>query len=286
MYHQGRHVETLGSSRPHRGAARQHAGRHGQLPGSEALRGTSWPCAACTPTSRGGQRLALAEQALQRLPVACVHAHVTAQALLAGTGGRPPAIWPARATASMSGPGARVGPIDACQAPLVATLCLIDWMAADLSALQWTARPVLQPGRCPLCQRGERRSRALLPGPCPVSAQRAERWPRRRCCRRSRRSRRRASAIAPKSRSFWRQSIRRSGRPTGRARSSMRSASTFCRESRFCRPCFAPGLPGGSRAAPGPSDEAQDWARSFDPGPVQFVYRFFSAPHLTLAGCG
>jgi hypothetical protein len=29
--------------------------------------------------------------------------------------------------------------------------------------------------------------------------------------------------------------------------------------------------------------EAQDWARSFDPGPVQFVYRFFSAPHLTLA---
>jgi ATP/maltotriose-dependent transcriptional regulator MalT len=30
-------------------------------------------------------------------------------------------------------------------------------------------------------------------------------------------------------------------------------------------------------------DEAREWARNFDPGPVQLVYRFFNAPHLTLA---
>jgi LuxR family maltose regulon positive regulatory protein len=37
------------------------------------------------------------------------------------------------------------------------------------------------------------------------------------------------------------------------------------------------------RCARGRIDEARDWARNFDPGPLQFVYRFFNAPHLTLA---
>jgi hypothetical protein len=44
-----------------------------------------------------------------------------------------------------------------------------------------------------------------------------------------------------------------------------------------------PGLPGRSGASPGAVDQAREWARNFDPGPFQLVYRFFNAPHLTLA---
>jgi hypothetical protein len=96
------------------------------LPGSEALRGHLLALRSLHAYLEGqaGSAVALAEQALQRLPVACVHAHVTAQALLAG--GRQAAGDLAGARDGIRQALAHAaGPIDACQAPLVAT-CVSD----------------------------------------------------------------------------------------------------------------------------------------------------------------
>lgn len=282
MYHQGRHVEI--AAVVDRGEAlidSAAAGEH--FPGGEVLRGHLFALRSLQAYLEGqaGIVVALAEQALQRLPATCVHARVTAQALLAG--GRQAAGDLAGARDGIRQALAHAaGPIDACQAPLVATLCVIDWMAADLSALQWTADQyynlsdarfaseenaalgryflgLVQYHRNELSLAEATLLPALAPEHAPRLGYRTEI-------------------------SFLLAAVYQALGQADRAREIVDAVCARLAQKRD--------LPGLFRARACQADlalrqgrlgDAQEWARSFDPGPVQFVYRFFSAPHLTLA---
>ncbi len=284
MHHQGRHVETPAV-----------------LDRIEALLGTD-PSPALVDSSDlaglSGSVLALrsvqayldrqpaaaaacAARALQQLPADCPHARVLAHSVTA-------------ASRQMSGDltGAReylrsvivdaTGPVATCQAPLAAALCFIEWMAADLSALLWTANQAfnlsdmnfggagnLALGRyfvgIAYYQRNElaKAEAALLPASAPDCAPllgyRSE------------------ISIA----------LAAVYQALGQADRARGIVDELCRHLEHIED-----LPALFRARAYEADlalrqgrvaDAGKWARSFDPGPVQFAYRFFNAPHLTLA---
>lgn len=282
MYHQGRHVEI--SAVVDRIEALIDSTVAGiQLPGSEALRGHLLALRSLHAYLEGqaGSAVALAEQALQRLPVACVHAHVTAQALLAG--GRQAAGDLAGARDGIRQALAHAaGPIDACQAPLVATLCLIDWMAADLSALQWTADQYYNLGDARFASEANAALGRYFLGL--VQYQRNEL---------SLAEATLLPALAPEQAprlgyrtemSFLLAAVYQALGQADRARAIVDAVCERLAEKADLPALFrARACQADLALRQGRLAEAQDWARSFDPGPVQFVYRFFSAPHLTLA---
>ncbi|SBT05000.1 ATP-dependent transcriptional regulator, MalT-like, LuxR family [Candidatus Accumulibacter aalborgensis] len=281
MHHQGRHRETpavldriealLDSHDPAPDTLRSDW-LHGNV---LALRSLQHYLEGCADLA-----LACAEQALQRLATDCVQARVTAQAVLAGArqlsgdlGGARQSIHDALVRAS--------GPIDICQASLVVALCFIDWMAADLSALQWTANlkhPLSDAsfgsqinsalGRYFLglvqYQRNELApaEATLLPA---IAAQQAPQLGYR-------------TEI-----SFALAAVYQALGQAERAREIVDAVCERLVQNKNSPALFrARACQADLALRQGRINDALDWARSFDPGPVQFDYRFFSAPHLTL----
>jgi LuxR family maltose regulon positive regulatory protein len=225
--------------------------------------------------------IAYAERALQRLPADCTQARVTAQVVVAGARQMSGDLVGARQWIDQALARA-AGPIDTSQAPLVATLCFLDWMAADLSALQWTANRhyrltgtdfgsdgSLGLGRyfhaLVQYQRNELTlaEATLLPA---LSQQQAPRLGYRtetsfvlaavyQALGQADRAREMVDAVC--------EHLLRNGDSPALFRAQAWQAELALRQGRV--------------------DEAREWARNFDPGPVQFVYHFFNAPHLTLA---
>ncbi len=230
---------------------------------------------------RADLAIGCAEQALQCLPAACAQARVTAQAVIAGarqmrgdlSGARQ---WIHQALAHA------LGPIDVCQAPLVATLCFIDWMAGDLSALQRVAAQHYKLGEACLGRAGtlalgryfhglvhyQRNELALaeamlLPVLAPQQAPRLG-------CR--------------SEGSFVLAAVYQALGQADRARAIVDGVCAHLLRKGDSPALFrAQACQAELALRQGRIDEARDWARNFDPGPLQFVYRFFNAPHLTLA---
>jgi hypothetical protein len=285
MHHQGRHRESPAV------LDRIEALVAGDAAVLEALHGSVLALRSVHSYLEGRADVAVtqAEQALRCLPVDCLDACVIAQAVVAGArqmsgdlvGARQ---WIHEALARAP------GPIDVCQAPLVASLCFIDWMAADLCRAAvdgQSAYPLLPSNRLRQPRRPWRsgcyfhglvhyQRNELALAEATLAARPG-----------------RAAARAPASRLSkrnliwcWRRSIRRSGRLTGRARSSKRLPAIYG-ETAISPACFVP-RPARpiSHLRQGRIDQAREWARNFDPGPFQLVYRFFNAPHLTWPGCG
>lgn len=281
MHHRGRHRETPAV------LDRTEALLDGHDPASDVLR-PDW-LRGNVLALRGVQRylegradlaLASAEQALQRLASDCVQARVTAQAVLAGArqlsgdlSGARQSIHDALARAS--------GPIDLCQAPLVAALCFIDWMAADLSALQWTASLNHPLGDASFGSQGNSALGHYFLGL--VQYQRNEL---------ARAEATLVPAIAAQHEhqlgyrteiSFVRAAVCQALGQVDRARAIVDAVCGHLLQSGNSPALFrAQACQADLALRQGRINDALDWARSFDPGPVQFDYRFFSAPHLTL----
>ncbi|MCQ1550623.1 MAG: LuxR C-terminal-related transcriptional regulator [Candidatus Accumulibacter phosphatis] len=222
-----------------------------------------------------------AEQALQSLPKEYAQARVLAQAVIAGARQMCGDLVGARQ--SLHAELARAsGPVDVCQAPLLAALCFIDWMAADLSALKWTANqhyplcgdrlpgvgsPVLgryfhglvQYQRNELALAEATLLPALAPGSAPRPGYRTEV-------------------------SFVLSAVYQALGQTDLARELVDTVCEHLRRSGNSPALFrAHACQADLALRQGRTDAAREWARNFDPGPIQFVYRFSNAPHLTLA---
>jgi LuxR family maltose regulon positive regulatory protein len=281
MYHQGRHLETpLVLDRIEALLERDHEILDVQSVAS--LRGSVLALRSLQRYQQGLADLAVAcaEDALRHLPTDCSHARVIAQAVLAGTrqmngdlGGARQWIHEALTRAS--------GPIDICQAPLVAALCFINWMAADLSALQRTANQhyklseerfpnegsqalgryfhgLVQYQRNDLAQAEATLAPALAPQYAPRIGYRTEV-------------------------SFVLAAVYQALGQADRAREIVDTVCGHLLRSGDTPALFrAQAWQADLALRQGRIDEAQAWARNFDPGPLQFVYRFSSAPHLTL----
>ncbi|HRF11104.1 MAG: ATP-dependent transcriptional activator MalT [Candidatus Accumulibacter phosphatis] len=280
MYHQGRHVETPAVLDRIEVLLESAAGG---LPAVSALCGSVSALRSLQYYLEGRADMAIrsAEQALQGLPIDCAQARVLAQAVIAGTRqmrgdlvGARQSLHAALARAS--------GPIDVSQAPLLATLCFIDWMAADLSALQWTANqhyplgedrlrsagsPVLgryfhglvQYQRNELALAEATLLPALAPQPVPRPGYRTEV----------------TFVLAAVYQALGQTSLAREIVDTVCEHLQRNGDSPALFRAQACQADLA--------LRQGRSDAAREWARNFDPGPVQFVYRFSNAPHLTLA---
>ncbi|KFB66568.1 LuxR C-terminal-related transcriptional regulator [Candidatus Accumulibacter vicinus] len=280
MYYQGRHVETPAVL--DRIEVLLESAADG-LPAAAALRGNVLALRSLQRYLEGGADLAIrtAEQAQQCLPMDCAQARVLAQAVIAGSrqmqgdlAGARQSLHAALARAS--------GPINVSQASLLATLCFIDWMAADLSALQWTANQHYPLGEDRLVGAGspvlwryfhglvqyQRNELALaetilLPAlaqqPAPRSGYRTEV-------------------------SFVLAAVYQALGQTDLAREIVDTVCEHLQRSGDSPALFrAQACQANLALRQGRTDAAREWARNFDPGPVQFVYRFCNAPHLTLA---
>ena len=279
MYHQGRHLEIpavldrIEALFEKRAAGPASPAALGQLFALRSLQGYL--------EGRAGFAVACAEQALEQLPADCAQARVTAQAVLAGSRQMSGDLGAARRGIRQALAHA-TGPVDVCQAPLVATLCLIDWMAADLSALQWTADQYYALGEARFATAADSALGRYFHGL--VQYQRNEL----------------ALAEATLLPALAPQHAPRLGYRTeisfvlaavcqalGQAERARELVDGVCahllhsgdRPALFrARACQA-----DLALRQGRLDEALEWARTFDPGPLPFVLRFFNAPHLTLA---
>lgn len=283
MHHQGRHVETPAV-----------------LDRIDALLGKEAPASLVAPSVSAGlaggvsalrsvqaylngqpeAAMVCAERALQQMPPDFQQALVLAQTVIA-------------ASRQMAGDltGAReylrsalleaAGPVAVCQDQLAAALCFIEWMAADLSALQWTANqtfpltdtPSGGSGNVALgryfvgivhYQRNElaKAEAALLPAlaaDCaPLLGYRSEI-------------------------SFALAAVYQALGQADRARGIVDDLCRHLEQNEDLPALFrARAYQADLALRQGRISDAGNWAHSFDPGPVQFAYRFFSAPHLTL----
>ena len=278
MHHQGRHRESPAV------LDRIEALVAGDAAVLEALHGSVLALRSVHSYLEGRADVAVtqAEQALRCLPVDCLDACVIAQAVVAGArqmsgdlvGARQ---WIHEALARAP------GPIDVCQAPLVASLCFIDWMAADLAALQWTASQHSSVAGNHFGSHGTlalgcyfhglvhyQRNELALAEATLLPALAAQQHVPLVGCRseislvlaavyqaqgQADRARQVVEAVC--------QRLRRNGDFSTLFRAQACQADLDLRQGRI--------------------DQAREWARNFDPGPFQLVYRFFNAPHLTLA---
>jgi LuxR family maltose regulon positive regulatory protein len=230
---------------------------------------------------RADLALACAEQALHRLADDSPHARVTAQAVVAGARQMVGDLKGARQWIHDVLTRAS-GSIEVCQAPLVATLCFLDWMAADLAALQWTASQNDKLNDVPFASQGnwalgryflglvqyQRNDLALaeatlLPA---LAVQNAPRLGYR-------------TEI-----SFMLAAVYQALGQADRAREIVDAVCAHLLRTGNSPALFrAQAYQAELALRQGRVDEAREWARNFDPGPVQLVYRFFNVPHLTLA---
>ncbi|HQC80928.1 MAG TPA: LuxR C-terminal-related transcriptional regulator [Accumulibacter sp.] len=282
LYHQGRHIETpavldrietlIARTRDNMEPSSLDA-LHGDL---LALRGLQDYC-----DGRPDLALISAGKALSHLHADRTHASVTAHTVLAGARQMTGDLAGARQTLQQALAHAS-GPIDVCQAPLVATRCFIEWMAADLSALQWTAiqnynlsgaryategnqalgrhfLALVQYQRNELSQAEATLLPALAPEHAPRLGYRTEI-------------------------SFVMAAVSQALGQEKRARQIVDAVCDRLRHNGDLPALFrAQACQADLALRQGRREEALEWARNFDPGPVRFVYRFFSAPHLTLA---
>lgn len=222
-----------------------------------------------------------AGQALECLPADCVDDLVVAQAVVGGA-------------RQMAGDlaGARQwlhdclahapGPVERCQAPLAAALGFIDWMAGDLSALFWRASQHYSgAGGSHLGSAGEvglgayfhglvqyqRNELALAEATLSCAASPVH-----------------APSLGYRTEvSFVLAAVYQAQGQADRAREII---DEICQE--LWRKADSPALFRAQACQAelalrqGRLDQAREWARSFDPGPVHFAYHFSSAPHLTL----
>ncbi|MBL8398175.1 MAG: hypothetical protein JNL84_08540 [Candidatus Accumulibacter sp.] len=282
FYHQGRHLETpailgrIDSLLARDDESVEPMDRRVVRGGLLALRSLQ---AYCDGQAELAQRTA--DEALRHLPDDRTHASVTAYSVLAGArqmaGDLPGAravIDHALATAS--------GPIDVCQAPLVVARCFIDWMAADLSALQWTAIEHYHLGGARFATEGNQAiGRYFL---ALVQYQRNEL---------SQAEATLAPAFAPEGGprlgyrteiSFLMSAICQALGQAERARSIIDAVIEHLLDNGDLPALFrAQAWQAELALRQGRLADALAWARNFDPGPVRFIYRFFNAPHLTLA---
>lgn len=282
MYHQGRHVEIPAVCDRIEWLIENSAGSLSAA-AHEALSGHVFALRSLQAYFEGRAEVtvAFAEQALRLLPAACVHARVTAQALLAGGRQLAGDLEGARRTIQQALVQA-TGPIDACQAPLVATLCLIDWMAADLSALQWTANQYYPPSDSGFGTGGEIALGRYFLGL--VQYQRNELALAEATL---------VPAVAPSNAprlgyrteiSYVLAAVHQALGQADRAREIVDRVCAHLQQNADLPALFrARAFQADLALRQGRLNDALEWARGFDPGPVQYVYRFFSAPHLTLA---
>lgn len=281
LHHQGRHVEI--PTLLERIEALHERSVDADAAASAFLRGGVLALRSLQRYLEGSAELALttAELALQHLPDDCPPARVIAQAVIAGArqmcGDLPGARQSIRDALARA-----PGPIDECQAPLVAALCFIDWMAADLSALQWTANQYCRIGEIASGDAGglalgryfhglvyyQRNELALaeatlLPA---LAAQKAPRLGYRtevsfvlaavyQALGQADRARQIIDSVCAH--------LLRTGDGPALFRAQARQADLALRQGRL--------------------DEAREWARNFDPDPIHFGYRFSNVPQLTLA---
>jgi LuxR family maltose regulon positive regulatory protein len=280
MHHQGRQIETPVVLDRIEALLEGDAGGLDQIIVA-SLRGSVLALRSLQRYREGRADLALAcaEQALHSLADDSPHARVTAQAVVAGTRQMTGDLKGARRWIHDALTRAS-GSIEVCQAPLVATLCFLDWMAADLSALQWTAsqndklNDAQSQGNWALgryflglvqYQRNELAlaEATLLPA---LAVQYAPRLGYR-------------TEI-----SFVLAAVYQALGQADRAREIVDAVCEHLLRTGNSPALFRAGAYQAELALrQGRVDEAQEWARNFDPGPVQLVYRFFNAPHLTLA---
>jgi len=284
MHHQGRHVETpLVLDRIDALLGADDAA--GVVPSAELIGLPGSVTALRSVQSyldgQAGKAIDYAERALAQLPTDCRHARVLAQSVLAA-GRQMSGDLPAAREFLRSALINASGPVAVCQAPLAAALCFIEWMAADLSALQWTAGQAFDLNdsgagcagnralggyfvgiahyqRNELAQAEAALLPALEPAYAPLLGYRSE------------------ISIA----------LAAVYQALGQAERARGIVDELCRHlernedlpalfrARACQADLA--------LRQGRTADAANWARSFDPGPVQFAYRFFNAPHLTLA---
>ncbi len=230
---------------------------------------------------RAASAVTHAEGALHRLPLACAHARVMAQALRAA--GR-------QSCGDLRGARESIhqalvhttGPIDVGHAPLVATLCLIDWMAADLSALHWSVNQFFNLAATGSSEEGNGALGRYFLGL--VHYQRNEL-----ALAETELSQAVAADRAPRlgyrtEMSFALSSVYQALGQADRAREIADHVVAHLAQTGNLPALFrARACQADLALRQGRLGDALEWARSFDPGPVQFVYRFFSAPHLTLA---
>jgi len=282
MYHEGRHLEIRAVLDRVEALAAADAG---PLPSAEgdvvfghlhALRSLQ-----AYLEGRGDDAIAGAQEALRRLPVDCAHARILAQSLLA-TGRQSCGELSAAREGIHQALVHATGSFDIGQDPLVATLCLIDWMAADLSALQWNVNQFYNLddtgsyhagsaalGRYFLGLAQYQRNEVALSEATLLPALTADAAPR----------------LGYRTEiSFLLAAVYQALGQADRARDIVDGVVAHLAQNG--------NLPALFRARACQADlalrqdrlgDALEWARSFDPGPVQFAYRFFSAPHLTLA---
>ncbi|HRF73315.1 MAG TPA: LuxR C-terminal-related transcriptional regulator [Accumulibacter sp.] len=281
MHHQGRHIETpavldriealLGTDPPRPEAQRL-----------EDLRGGILSLRSVQDYLHGRAELAgaAAEQALQQLSEEATHARVNALTVLALSRQMNGQLEAARQGIQQALTRA-AGPIDRCQAPLVATLCFIDWVAADLSALQWTARQNYQQGDGSADCAGNSALGSYFLGL--VQYQRNELLPAEATLAPAL-----AAGAAPPLgyRTEISFALAAVYQALGQADRACAIVDTVCEHlsRNGDSPALFRALAFRAEIAlrQGRVSEAMEWARNFDPGPVRFVYRFFSAPHLTL----
>ncbi|HRD90782.1 MAG TPA: LuxR C-terminal-related transcriptional regulator [Accumulibacter sp.] len=215
-----------------------------------------------------------AEQALACLPADCIDERVVAQSVIAGA--RQLAGDLAGARQSIDEALAQApGPIARCQVPLLTARCFIDWMAADLSALNLVARQDQRVGGAPWGS-DDCGLRAYFLGL--VQYQRNELALAEQTL---------LSALAAGQRtelSFLLAAVCQALGQASRANAIIDSVCEHLQQQddlhalQRAYACRAElGLRQGQLAL------ASDWASGFDPGPLHFAYHFSSAPHLTLA---
>lgn len=277
LYHQGRHVETTAV------LDRIEVLIENLADGSETPSGSVLALRSLQRYIEGRAEVAVAcaEDALRRLAAGSLHARVLAQAVIASAlqmrGDLPGARqWIQEALARSA------GPIGVCQPPLLSTLCFLEWMAADLSALQWLARQnnrsselgsggegnlalagyflgLVQYQRNELALAEATLLSALDPQHAPCLGYRTEI-------------------------SFVLAAVYQALGQADRAREIVDRVCEHLRQNGDSPALFrAEACRADLALRQGRMDEAREWARNFDPGPVQFVYRFSNAPHLTLA---
>ena len=282
FYHQGRHLETPAvldriDNLLLRDGERIDPQRKATLNGGLlALRSLQ---AYCDGQADVAQRLA--EEALQELQADRTHAKVTAHAVLAGSRQMAGDLTDARALLEHALATAN-GPIDVCQAPLVATRCFIEWMAGDLSTLQWTAIQHYHLGSARFATEGNQSlGRYFL---ALVQYQRNELTQAETTL---------APAFPPEQGprlgyrteiSFLMSAICQALGQAERARLIADEVCGHLQNNGDLPALFrAEAWQAELALRQGRLSDALGWARNFDPGPVRFIYRFFNAPHLTLA---
>ena len=218
-----------------------------------------------------------AEQALACLPAECIDERVLAQTVIAAARQMAGDLAGARQSIDESLAQAR-GPIDRCQLPLLAARCFIDWMAADLSALNWVANQDQRVGGAPWggdggglrayflglvqYQRNELAlaEQTLLAAPATATLGYRTEF------------------------SFLLAAVYQALGQAGRATGIVDAVCQHLQQQDDLPALFrAYAFRAELALRQGQLALASDWASGFDPGPVHFAYHFSSAPHLTLA---